>query len=272
MIIFNPTIFLNKQHVMIRFTTFFTSALTLAVLLSCGNSKDNMKNEGSSSNNAQIISRKMSDFYAVAADSSWILRVQFDGKLYFEDINRNTKFIGDTEELHVAQGADVVGISAKNDNYIIRLSIDIVDCGDGGKSVDILKRRKDDKDGNNYSGCGYYRGNPRLHDIWAVESINGEDLNPEKFPKDIPHFEFNLTDQKMSGFAGCNQVFGELHFEYQKVSFQPLGSTKMYCAEVSDTENKILKIMRDAPVIYSLKGTKLILENRTGRLVLKKVD
>lgn len=257
---------------MTRYTIFYMTVLLSAIMLSCGNSKDKMKNDDSSQNDAQIITKKLSDFYAEAPDSSWILRVQFDGKLYFEDIARETKFLGDVEELHVAQGADVIGISAKNGDYIIRLSIDIVDCGEGGKNVDILKRRLDDKEGNNYSGCGYYRGNPRLHDIWAVESIDGEALNPEKFPKDIPHFEFNLEDQKMSGFAGCNQVFGQLHFEYQKISFKPLGSTKMYCAEVSDVENQILKILRDTPVIYTLKGTKLILESRTGSLTLKKVD
>ena len=181
-------------------------------------------------------------------------------------------FKGSVDELHVAQGADVVGISAKNESHIVRLSIDIVDCGNGGRNVDLMLRKKDKKDGINYSGCGYYRGNPKLHNIWAVESINGEDLNPEKFPKDIPHFEINLETKHFGGFAGCNQVNGEMKFDYNKLTIAPLASTKMYCAEVSDIENEILGILRGGPVVYRIKGGKLILENTIGMLTLKNVD
>lgn len=255
-----------------KYVVWFSWIFVISLLVSCGNSKDKMNNNDQSSNEATLFSKNLSDFYAEAEDSSWILRVQFNGNLYFEDISKNTRFIGKVDELHVAQGADVVGISASNGSHIVRLSIDIVDCGGRGKNVDIMLRQKDKKEGDSYSGCGYYRGNPRLHDIWAVEAIDGNDLNAEKFPKDTPHFEINLETGKFSGFAGCNQVMGDIFFEYNKLSIQPLGSTKMYCADVSTIENRILNILRDAPVIYSLKDNRLILENQTGMLTLKKVD
>lgn len=250
----------------------FCILLVTGLFFSCGNSKDGMKTNNESSNSEKIIPIKLSDFHAEAPNSSWILRVQFGNQLYFKDENKGISFKGDIQELHVAQGADVVGISAKNSSHVLRLSIDIVDCGDGGKNVDIMLRKKDKNDGNNYSGCGYYRGNPKLHDIWAVKSINGERLNPEKFPKDIPHFEINLEEKKLGGFAGCNQVFGQLSFEYNKIIIKNLGSTKMYCEGASKIENKLLSILRAKPVIYSLKGTALILENTEGSIELKKVD
>lgn len=249
------------------------SCLLLAgVIFSCGNSEDIMNNDGQSNNSSDIVPMKLSDFYAEAPDSSWILRVQFDGDLYFEDIDKATVFRGTVNDMHVAQGADVVGISAKNESHIVRLSIDIVDCGNGGKNVDLMLRKNDKKEGINYSGCGYYRGNPQLHNIWAVESINGEDLNPEKFPKDIPHFEINLQTKHFGGFAGCNDVNAQMKFDYNKLNVTSLVSTKMYCAGVSDTENEILGILRSSPVIYQVKSGKLILENRTGTLILKNVD
>lgn len=250
----------------------FCILVVTGLFFSCGNSKDGMNTNQESSNSGEVIPVKLSDFYAEAPDSSWILRVQLDDKIYFEDVSKGISFIGDIEELHVAQGADVVGISAKSTSHVLRLSIDIVDCGQGGKKVDFMLRTVDSKDGSNYSGCGYYRGNPKLHDIWAVKAINGEAINPDKFPKDIPHFEINLEEKKLGGFAGCNQVFGQLNFEYNKMIIKNLGSTKMYCEGVSKIENKLLSILRAEPVIYSLKGTTLILKNTKGSIELKKVD
>ncbi len=251
---------------------FITALALFLTLVSCGNSDNVMTDNESNPNTNDIIPVKLADFHAEAPDSSWILRVQFDGDLYFEDLSKSIIFKGSVDEFHVAQGADVVGIKAKNETHIMRLSIDIVECGNGGRNVDLMLRKNDKKEGTNFSGCGYYRGNPNLHNIWAVTSINGEDLNPEKFPKDIPHFEMNLETKHFSGFAGCNDVHGEMSFNYNKLNISTLISTKMYCAEVSTVENQILGILRNGPLIYTLKGRNLILENRKGSLTLKNVD
>ena len=248
-----------------------TAFALIFTLVSCGNSDDLMSKE-TKTNTQNIIPIKLANFHAEAPDSSWILRVQFDGDLYFEDISKAIVFRGSVNELHVAQGADVVGILAKNESHILRLSIDIVECGNAGRNVDLMLRKNDKKEGTNFSGCGYYRGNPKLHNIWAVSSINGEDLNPEKFPKDIPHFEINLDTKHFSGFAGCNDVNGQLKFDYNKLIINTLISTKMYCAEVSTIENQILEILRNGPLVYTVKGRNLILENRKGTLTLKNVD
>ena len=61
----------------------FTVLLIVGGLFSCGNSDDIMTNDNESNNSSDIISMKLSDFYAEAPDSSWILRVQFNGDLYF---------------------------------------------------------------------------------------------------------------------------------------------------------------------------------------------
>jgi heat shock protein HslJ len=75
----------------------------------------------------------------------------------------------------------------------------------------------------------------------------------------------------MSGFAGCNQVYGNLSFEYKKMIIDQLSSTRMYCGDASDIENNILTILRDQPV-YHLKGLILVLETTKGSITLKKVD
>jgi heat shock protein HslJ len=229
---------------------------------------------GEHNNNQSVteIPVSLSDFYAQAEDSSWVLRVQFENEIYFKNSATNQTFRTKVDEIHVAQGANIVGLSATSNGYVLRLNIDVVDCNEKGKKVDFMLRKLDEKEGENFSGCGQYRGNPRLHNIWALRAINNEKINPETFPKEPPHFELNLGTKQLGGFAGCNNVFGQISFEYNKMIIQNLGSTKMYCAEASKIENDILEIMRAEPLIYTFKDGLLILENTKGSLTLKNVD
>lgn len=240
------------------------------VMVACSNSK-NTSMEDMSEKEIEHPSMNLVDFHAEGGDESWKLSIQWDETLYFST-PEGIHFKGEIQETHVAQGADVVSIFATNSDLYVRVSIDIVDCQKDGKKVDVLIRPEKEKEGENFSGCGFYRGNPKLHDIWAVEAINNDELNPEKFPKDIPHFEINLKEKSLSGFAGCNQVTAPLQFSYNSFTADPLGATKMYCAETSDIEKTILSVLRNQSVHYFFKGNKLILESREGSLTLKKVD
>jgi|SRR5690554_2096277 len=211
------------------------------------------------------------DFYASGENDTWKLSVRFGGEIVFTDAKNNISFSSDSNEKIVAQGANVVQIFSQNETHIINVSIDIVTCMKTGKEVNIMIREIDKKSGLDYVGCGYYRGTPQLHDIWALYKLNGEELTAKHFPRELPHFEFNLVTQQMSGFAGCNQVNGNLSFEYNRMIINQLSSTRMYCGDASDLENKILAILRDKP-FYHLKDLHLIIETQKGSITLKKVD
>ncbi|MDX1651575.1 MAG: META domain-containing protein [Brumimicrobium sp.] len=257
-----------------KLNIFLLSALS-SLMLACGNSKESNPAEiiENAMTDVQHPSENLTDFIAHGPDSSWKLSVQFNDKVTFTHKDKGISFQGKIESKAVAQGADVVGIMAKSDDAVLSLSIDIVQCNGNEKRVDVMHRKTASKNGTDFSGCGYYRGDPKLHDIWAVSYINQEKLNPAKFPKDIPHFEFNLKSKQLSGFAGCNQVNGNLRFEYNKMFIEPLASTKMYCADLSEIENKILNILRKGPVVYSFKdNTTLVLASTEGSITLKKVD
>ncbi|PKR79988.1 hypothetical protein CW751_12240 [Brumimicrobium salinarum] len=75
----------------------------------------------------------------------------------------------------------------------------------------------------------------------------------------------------MSGFAGCNQVNGNLHFSYNRIKISELVSTRMYCGDASDIENQILGLLRSEP-FYRIDGLYLTLETTKGIIKLKKVD
>lgn len=211
------------------------------------------------------------DFYAAAEDRSWKLSVKFDEEVVFTDIKNNISFSSNETKMQVAQGANVINVWGENAIYEVHVIIDVVECDKNKKIVNVMVRRRHDKKEFEYSGCGIYRGKPQIHDIWVLYELNGEKISPEKFPREFPHFEFDLAQQKMSGFAGCNHVNGNISFDYRTIKIEPLISTKMYCSETSNIENEILKILRNNPV-YHIKDLHLYLETTEGSITLRKVD
>lgn len=119
-------------------------------------------------------------------------------------------------------------------------------------------------------GCGDYKVDKRLHDIWVLEELNGEKVSSSEFPREFPRMEIQAADQSFSGFTGCNQMFGKINVENGMFQFQNVGTTKMLCDGVS--EITFLKTM-ELVTHYQLKNLKLILYTSTGKmLIFKKVD
>lgn len=260
----------------IRLFTFIALAGLLLSGTSCANSKKaktenkDMTTENTTSPEGFLPDYSV-DFMASGEDGNWKFAVKFDEEIAFVDKKNKINF--HTTEVHteVAAGANVINVWAENAVYAVQATIDIVDCGRNGKEVNIMVRKKHNKKEYDYEACGIYRGKPQLHDIWALESINGRDFSPELFPREHPHFEFDLAQQKMSGFAGCNQVGGNIRFEYKKIIFDPLISTRMYCQGASDIENEIMKVLNSQPT-YDIKELRLYIESPEGSIILRKVD
>ena len=248
------------------------SSTLLIIMSSCGNSKEKIDNAVVKLATEEMHQDMSSvDFYANAKDESWKLSVTFDGKLVFTDTKNSIVFTSETNEKQLAQGADLLNIYAKNKTHVVRINIDIAECMNTGKQVNIMVREIGEKDGFDYSGCGFYRGKPQLHDIWALIEVNGRTVTADQFPNEKPHFEFNLETKRMSGFAGCNQVNGNISFGYNKMIIDELISTRMYCEETSTIEEEILKVLKSEPV-YDLQLLRLTIESEEGNIVLKKVD
>jgi len=77
------------------------------------------------------------------------------------------------------------------------------------------------------------------------------------------------NDGTLAGFSGCNNYNGGYTLtgkttEFGKViSFGPLASTKMYCADTADFESTYLKIIQQT-VTYSITNNKLMLRTSYG--------
>lgn len=257
-------------------------------IISCNNSKEIQINSSDSSSkdmedntikkdidinkNSGIPGKTVIDFYAHAADGEWNLSIRFGGDINFNSVANHIQFFAPTNKTIVANGANVVSLFAENEKYILKATIDIVNCTKEGRKVtSVMIREKDKKKGIDFSGCGYYMGNPDLQNVWIVEEINGKKLTANEFPQELPHFQFNLLNKKISGFAGCNQVHGNIEFAYRQMNITQLVSTRMYCGEASKIESQIISILNGNP-FYHFDKELLIIETTEGSMKLKRVN
>jgi heat shock protein HslJ/uncharacterized membrane protein len=135
--------------------------------------------------------------------------------------------------------------------------------------IEIVK----DKSGEstNFNGCGNYITDPRLHDIWVLEKLNGEKVNLTDFMKELPNLEINSSTNQFMGFAGCNRMNGTIFFEKGLLRFANVVTTRMACGE-NNKENDFLKALQST-TRYKVENLRLTLTNQAGvELAFKKVD
>jgi heat shock protein HslJ/uncharacterized membrane protein len=122
-----------------------------------------------------------------------------------------------------------------------------------------------------FSGCGYYVIDARLHDIWVLEKMNGENVSLNKFAKQLPYLEINTTEGTFMGYAGCNRMNGKLFFEKGLLRFTNISTTEMACGS-QNRESELLHSLQSSTT-YQVSNMRLTLTNPSGiELVFKKVD
>ena len=122
-----------------------------------------------------------------------------------------------------------------------------------------------------YEGCGNYITDYRLHDIWVLEKMNGRSISKSDFRKDFPLLEIKSAENTFMGFAGCNQMNGQLFSEDQLLRFTNVVTTRKMC-EPSNKEQEFIKALQSGTT-YKIENRRLTLSNPNGELlVFKKID
>ncbi|WP_428740771.1 META domain-containing protein [Tenacibaculum sp.] len=139
-------------------------------------------------------------------------------------------------------------------------------------SVTLKYKKGKDKEFTTLEGCGQYITNYRLHDIWALEELNGTKVSKEDFGKELPYIEINTGENTFMGTSGCNSVRGELFSERNKIRFTNIISTEMLCATGNEKEQEFTKALAST-ISYTIGNNRLTLSNPDKTLlVFKKVD
>jgi heat shock protein HslJ len=115
----------------------------------------------------------------------------------------------------------------------------------------------------------------RIHDIWALEAINGETVeNPNENDRmQRPSIEINLTEMRIMGTDGCNNFFGPVkNIDESDLTFGPMGSTMKMCYDM-EIPNKFNAAMNNVSN-YKIENLKLYFFDDAGVELLRfrKVD
>jgi heat shock protein HslJ len=98
---------------------------------------------------------------------------------------------------------------------------------------------------------------------WRLESVADRTISP---PADqVPTMRFD-AEGKMSGFAGCNRMFGSYEMEGSTLRFGGVGATRMMCPDRMDIENAFLAAIH-ATRSFSMKEGALALADSAGAVV-----
>lgn len=91
---------------------------------------------------------------------------------------------------------------------------------------------------------------------WVLVSQDGEQVKLT-MPDNEIFMEFNNTEKRVNGRAGCNRFFGNYEQEGSKLKFSPMGATRMACPDLQ-AENSFFRML-DGVDSYRIKNHHLTL-------------
>ena len=213
------------------------------------------------------------DFYASEMDNGWELNLDFEKDFTFKRSD-GFKFSTSAVEGIKAQDTNTIRYRAvvESGEMIIHLyKQECVNNSSGNKfsyKVTVEIKRGIDKDFIRVEGCGHFIFDKRIHDIWLLQQLNNKLVTGP----DLPYIEFNTTDGSLMGQTGCNNFSGKADFKGNKLTLEPLATTRKFCPNAT-YESDFLKAMSPGEWVYEIENGKLVL-TRNGKesIMFKKVD
>jgi len=100
---------------------------------------------------------------------------------------------------------------------------------------------------------------------WKLVELNGGTVTPGE-SKEL-HMILKGED-RVGGYAGCNQFTGSVTVTGDGLSFGPIASTRRMCPEVMQQEGDFLQALENAHR-FSISGEDLAIENANGEVTLR---
>lgn len=216
-------------------------------------------------------------FKGTGNEPFWGIKIGNEEIVFTSLIPGKEKLVFPAVEAIKAMDANVKMYKVSNESASGTITIQQLDCQDSMSgaispySVKVEIKNNSELETKKLSGCGKYLTDYRLHDIWVLEELNGYKIFATDFQKEFPRLEINSTENRFSGFGGCNSITGQIFYEKDVLRFTKVISTLMACAP-GNKEGEFLKALQSTTT-YSIGNNQLTLSNPSGKLaVFKKVD
>lgn len=213
-------------------------------------------------------------FAATGNEPFWSVELDGKGQLFFNTPD-GPQLTAQAVKEESAAAQQTARYSAAQNGKKLRLEIMREKCTDGmsGAVSDWAVHVVLTEEGKetSYRGCGTYMGDYRLQNIWSLQQIDGDRIDPRHYPDGVPTLELEMDGKRVSGFAGCNRYFGTFELAGQQLSFSPMGSTRMACPSTMQLESRFLEILSGQKLHYTFSaGNTLQLTGNGHTLVFGK--
>ena len=256
----------------------------LIILFACGanrtenmvsSSAESLDTSGYSDKEASFISTEGVYFKANGIEPFWSLEVSEKMiKFNTPDDSIQTPHLA---PLYSANG-DTVSYKLETERAILNFSIEESTCINSMSGVSspfnvtLDYRLTSENIVHTEQGCGRYFTDSRLHDIWVLEEIQGNDVHAENYSGELPNVEIDIRNNTFSGYSGCNRMNGSLSFQFGKIKFSNIASTRRACPQHTNSERELLDLLRNWHH-YTIDRNRLnLFENENPIVVFKKVD
>ncbi|UUW08797.1 META domain-containing protein [Flavobacterium plurextorum] len=216
-------------------------------------------------------------FTATGNEPFWGLKMGNDNIVFTSLIPGKEKLVFTPVDAIRAMDANVKMYKASNETTSATITIQQVDCQDSMSGVispykvSIEIKNNTELQTEKIGGCGKYNTDYRLHDIWVLEELNGYKVFASDFQKEMPRIEINSTENRFSGYGGCNAISGQIFYEKGILRFTRVLSTLMACPQ-GNKESEFTKSLQSTTT-YSIENNRLTLSNPSAKLlVFRKVD
>lgn len=215
-------------------------------------------------------------FKATGIEPFWSLEIS-EEEIRFQATGAGSNFTAPHSEPNKPMDANVKSYRVNLEGAEMEITIKMHNCSDGisdlkhDYQVDISLKRNNQKEIENFSGCGNYLVDYRLFNLWVLEELEEMKVTKANFAKELPMLEINSSEKKFFGYGGCNRVSGKTFQERELLRFTNIISTKMACGD-TNMENIFLKALQSSTG-YKIKNNRLYLMNPDGiTIIFKKID
>ncbi|MDQ1166766.1 META domain-containing protein [Flavobacterium sp. SORGH_AS_0622] len=253
------------------------SLLLLSLLMISCKTAANKESNTSASTSGTLQDDLNFYFKATGNEPFWGVKIGNDQIVFTSLISGKESITFPAVDAIRAMDANVKMYKSSNETASIIVTIQQLDCQDSMSgaispySVKVEIKNNADLEFQKLSGCGKYITDYRLHDIWVLEELNGYKVFAADFQKEFPRIEINSTENRFSGYGGCNTISGQFFYEKDVLRFTKVLSTLMACPQ-GNKEGEFTKALQNVTT-YSIENNRLTLSNPSAKLlVFRKVD
>lgn len=106
---------------------------------------------------------------------------------------------------------------------------------------------------------------PSLAGYWRTVEIEGM---PYKAPAGAREVHLVFSDERVTGFTGCNSLTGGFERNGERLRFKPLAMTRMACLPTGDLETRFVSAV-NATASARVSGSRLELLDGEGKVRMR---